>query len=115
MRYLYRSTLMIPIKMKYKVTFKSHLSLTDILALDRTRLANERTFLAYFRSFVVFLSSGLAIVKLDILKDILWIGYLLIVIGPVLLFIGAIRFYYVRRHIKKMYDYDGELPETDQP
>ncbi|WP_224491558.1 YidH family protein [Robertkochia flava] len=83
------------------------LSLTDLLALDRTRLANERTFLAYFRTFIVFISSGLAIVKLDILEDIKWLGILLTIVGPVMLVIGTIRFFYVKRHLKKLYNYDG--------
>ena len=82
------------------------LGLTDILALDRTRLANERTFLAYFRTFIVFLSSGLAIVKLQVLEDIRWIGYLLTIIGPLMLIVGTVRFFYVKRHLKKMYNYD---------
>ena len=83
------------------------LGLTDLLALDRTRLANERTFLAYFRTFIVFLSSGLAIVKLEILQDIRWVGYLLTIIGPVMLVIGTIRFLYVKQHLKKLYNYEG--------
>lgn len=82
-----------------------NLGLTDILALDRTRLANERTFLAYFRTFIVFISSGLAIVKLDILVDIKWLGYVLTIIGPIMLVVGTARFFYVKRHIKKMYNY----------
>nr|WP_255610550.1 DUF202 domain-containing protein [Robertkochia sp. 3YJGBD-33] len=80
--------------------------LRDILALDRTRLANERTFLAYFRSFIVFLSSGFAIIKLELLEEIKWIGYFLTIVGPVLLIIGLARFLYVKRHIKKLYNYD---------
>ena len=83
------------------------LGLTDILALDRTRLANERTFLAYFRTFIVFLSSGLAIVKLDVLIDIRWLGYVFTVLGPIMLIIGTIRFFYVKRHLKSMYNYDS--------
>lgn len=79
------------------------LSLTDNLAIERTRLANERTFLAYFRSAIVFLSSGFAIIKLQMLQEIIWIGYALIVIGPMLFFIGLFRLIYVKRTIKKFY------------
>lgn len=79
------------------------LKLTDRLAIERTRLANERTFLAYFRSTIVFLSSGFAIIKLKILSEIEWIGYILIAIGPILLLIGLTRFIYVKRSIKKYY------------
>jgi putative membrane protein len=80
------------------------LSLTDILALDRTRLANERTFLAYFRTFIVFLSSGFAILKLEILEDIVMLGYLFLAIAPMLLIIGITRFFYIKKSIKKYYD-----------
>ena len=79
------------------------LSLTDELALDRTRLANERTFLAYFRTFIVFLSSGFAIIKLELLQEIEWIGYSLVVIAPILLTLGVIRLKYVKKHINKFY------------
>ena len=78
-------------------------SLRDKLAIDRTRLANERTFLAYFRTFIVFLSSGFAIIKLDLLNEIRWIGIMLIVIGPALLIIGLFRFLYVKKSIKNYY------------
>ena len=64
----------------------------DLLALERSQLANERTFLAYFRTFIVLISSGIAILKLDALKDILFLGYALILIAPFLLFIGIYRF-----------------------
>lgn len=82
---------------------KLELSLTDKLAIDRTRLANERTFLAYFRTFIVFLSSGFAIIKLGILTDIKSIGYFLVIVAPILLLIGLIRFFYVKKSIKKYY------------
>jgi putative membrane protein len=79
------------------------LKTTDKLAIERTRLANERTFLAYFRSTIVFLSSGFAIVKLEMLQEIEWVGFALIAIGPILFFIGFIRFIYVKRSIRKFY------------
>ena len=79
------------------------LKLTDKLAIERTRLANERTFLAYFRSAIVFLSSGFAIIKLEMLREVIWIGYALIVIGPILFFIGLFRMLYVKKRIKKSY------------
>tara|TARA_B100000949_G_scaffold143072_1_gene125746 strand:+ start:193 stop:477 length:285 start_codon:yes stop_codon:yes gene_type:complete len=89
------------------------LTLRDKLAIDRTRLANERTFLAYFRTFIVFLSSGLAIMKLDMFRQIKGIGLALAIIAPVLLIVGFVRFYYVKKHIKKLYldaDLNAEKP-----
>ncbi len=79
------------------------LKLSDKLAIERTRLANERTFLAYFRSAIVFSSSGAAILKLDMFEEVKWIGYLLIIIGPILLLIGLLRLIYVKRRIRESY------------
>jgi len=80
------------------------LSLTDKLAIERTKLANERTFLAYFRSGIVFLSSGFAIIKLEMLQDIEWIGYLLAIVGPMIFLVGLTRMLYTKRRIKKLYN-----------
>ena len=82
---------------------KLELTLRDVVALERTKLANERTFLAYFRTFIVFLSSGFAILKLEFLQEIKVLGYVFILIAPFLLIIGISRFFYVRRHIRKYY------------
>lgn len=79
------------------------LSRTDELAVERTRLANERTFLAYFRTFIVFLSSGFAILKLSALEEIMTVGYMLVVIAPLLFILGLFRFLYVRKQIRKHY------------
>ena len=80
------------------------LILRDKLAIDRTRLANERTFLAYFRTFIVLFGSGAAILKLEVLSEIRNLGYFFIIASPLLLLIGIIRFFYVRKHIRKFYD-----------
>lgn len=82
---------------------KAPLSRTDALAIERTRLANERTFLAYFRTFIVILSSGLAILKIEVLQEIRDIGYFLTILSPLLLIIGVVRFLYVKRQIRKFY------------
>lgn len=76
---------------------------TDELAMERTRLANERTFLAYFRTFVVFVSSGFAILKISALQEIKHVGYFLIIIGPIIFVIGTVRFFYVKKKLKKFY------------
>lgn len=86
---------------------KIHLNKTDTLAIERTRLANERTFLAYFRTAIVFLSSGFAIIKINALKDITFIGYIFMVIAPVLFLIGLLRFLYVRQKLQKYYYHEN--------
>lgn len=82
---------------------ESKLSNTDKLALERTKLANERTFLAYFRTFVVFASSGIAILKLSLFEEIRYLGYVLLIISPILLFTGILRFWYVKQKLSKYY------------
>jgi len=75
----------------------------DHLAIERTKLANERTFLAYFRTFIVFLGTGVTIFKLEIFTELKSFGLALILISPVILVIGLIRLFQVRRSIRKHY------------
>jgi putative membrane protein len=83
------------------------LSLTDWLALERTRLANERTFLAYFRTAFALLAGGLTIARLEVLQDIRGLGYAFIVIAPITLLIGTWRLYKVNKKIDRHYDGDA--------
>ncbi|GHA34528.1 hypothetical protein GCM10007103_14960 [Salinimicrobium marinum] len=80
---------------------KEELITRDWLAIDRTRMANERTFLAYFRTFVVILSSGIAILKVEVLEEMYGLGVFLVIVAPIILTIGVGRFIYVKRHIRK--------------
>jgi putative membrane protein len=80
------------------------MSKTDLLAIVRTKLANERTFLAYFRTFIVFLSSGFAILKLEILQSLKGLGYFSIIISFIVVVIGLLRFFYVKKRINSYYD-----------
>ena len=82
------------------------LSTTDQLAIDRTRLANERTFLAYFRTFIVLLSSGVAILKIELLEELKSLAYLFLITAPVILLIGTARLWTVKRKLKSYYHTD---------
>lgn len=75
-------------------------SINDKLAIDRTKLANERTFLAYFRTFIVLLSSGIAIMKLEFLEGIYFLGIILIIVAPIILLIGIIQYYRIKKRIR---------------
>lgn len=83
---------------------KNEMKLTDILALERSKLANERTFLAYFRTSIVLLSSGFAILKIEILQDLKLLGYFFMIVALILLLIGMIRFLYVKKRMNKYYN-----------
>jgi putative membrane protein len=82
---------------------KSGLITRDYLAIERTRLANERTFLAYFRTFIVLLSSGIAVMRLEMLKEIQALGFFLVALSPIVLAVGWFRLVYVRRKIRTYY------------
>lgn len=84
-------------------TEKKDLSLRDWLAIERTHLANERTFLAYFRSFLVFASSGVAILKLDFLKEVWYLGLIFLSISPLFLVLGILKYRFTKKRIKKYY------------
>ena len=56
------------------------------------------------------MSSGFAILKMELLQEIRAIGFLLLIIAPLLLVIGASRFFYVKWHLKKYYDFEEEKP-----
>jgi len=75
----------------------------DWLAVERTKLANERTFLAYFRTFIVFSGTGITLLKLDFFAEMKSFGVILLIISPIILIIGLLRLFSVKRTIKKHY------------
>ncbi len=77
----------------------------DWLAIERTKLANERTFLAYFRTFIVILGTGITILKLELFEDLESFGLALTIASPIILLIGIIRLFSVKRKIKKHYKF----------
>lgn len=82
---------------------QKHLITRDWLAIERTKLANERTFLAYFRTFVVIFGTGLTVLKIELFSDLKGFGVALLVISPIILIIGIIRLFSVKRTIRKHY------------
>ncbi|MBN2541754.1 DUF202 domain-containing protein [bacterium] len=76
------------------------LELRDLLALERTNLANERTFLAYLRTSVMLLISSITFIKL--FTDILIlriIGFILIPVTIIVALIGLVKFISTKRKI----------------
>lgn len=76
----------------------------DWLAIERTKLANERTFLAYFRTFLVLLGTGITILKLELLSELKYFGVALICTSVILLIIGLIRLFKVKKTIRNLYN-----------
>lgn len=75
--------------------------LRDVLAIDRTRLANERTLLAWLRTALMFLVSGVTLIKL--FDDVLVMqitGYALIPCAFVIGGLGLQRYLRIRKQIR---------------
>lgn len=87
--------------MVYSEVRPEDMSLRDHLALDRTVLANERTLLSYMRTAFGFVAGGVTLVKLFPDDAILvWLGFLLVVIGGSIAILGLGRFVVVSRRLK---------------
>ena len=91
------------VKTNKQVDKKETLIPRDWLAIERTKLANERTFLAYFRTFLVILGTGVTILKLDIFSDLKTFGIGLIITATIILVIGIVRLFKVKKNIQKHY------------
>lgn len=73
----------------------------EILALERTKLANERTLLSYIRSSLYLLLGGLALLQLQDLNRIHWLGYIALFVCVVFLGIGIVRYVVLYRRLHK--------------
>jgi putative membrane protein len=82
------------------------LGLTDRLAVTRTDLANERTLLAYIRTALALAAGGLGLVQFFSSPIAVALGWILMPVGVVVLFIGAERFRRARRKLHALTDAD---------
>ena len=83
---------------------KEEIILRDHLSMERTKLANERTLLSYVRTSLYLILGGIAFLGMDDLAKIKILGYFFISIAIVILLAGILRFYQLKRHLKKMYE-----------
>ncbi len=96
-----------------KQTSTLPLKLVDILALDRTRLANERTLLAYARSAFALLVAGISLMKVfpqDV--NIAILGSVFIGLSPFLLGFGIFRSYRFQARWKQYFSISPEILKT---
>lgn len=95
---------------------KEEIILRDYLALERTKLANERTLLSYVRTTLYLILAGIAFLGMEDLANISIMGYFSISLSLIILAIGLIRYYQLKRQIMKMYrTSDREYPVKDSP
>jgi putative membrane protein len=75
--------------------------LREYLAIERTRLANETTLLAYIRTGLYFLVAGSTLGY--VIQSPFWniVGTPLTVIGFIIMLLGLIRYFRLRRAIEE--------------
>lgn len=73
----------------------------DFLARQRTKLANDRTLLSYIRTSLYFIVSGTALIKVNDLENVKELGYFSFLISLVLLVLGFINFFRLKRKLNK--------------
>ncbi len=73
----------------------------EILALERTKLANERTLLSYIRSSLYLLIGGIGILQLKDFESIKWLGYVALAVCVIFLAVGIFRYVLLTRRLYK--------------
>ena len=73
----------------------------EILALERTKLANERTLLSYIRSSLYLLIGGIGILQLKDFESIKWLGYVALAVCVIFLALGVFRYLLLSRRLYK--------------
>ena len=82
------------------------LILRDILAADRTSLANERTFLAYIRTALTLVIGGISFLQFFPQGIVHVVGWLFIPAGVAAFVVGLLRYLRTRRLLKGMRTHD---------
>ena len=99
--------------MSYRDFNDDELILRDLLALDRTRLANERTFLAYVRTSIMVGVSGVSLIKLFPDSRFAQIsGWALLPIAALLMLFAAGRFLRLKHSLSTLLRRTGQT-QTD--
>lgn len=82
---------------------KNQLILRDILAIDRTKLANYRTLLSMVRTALYFEVMGLSVLSLKALDEIKVFAPLLFLIGLLIAIIGIVNYRKMQSKINASY------------
>ena len=82
-----------------------HLTRTDLLAVERTKLANKRTLLSYIRTSFSLLIASVGIIEFFENSFFITVGFILMPISFTFLIIGIIRFSQSQKTIDKIIDY----------
>jgi len=79
---------------------RESLILRDILAVDRTVMANTRTFLSYIRTALTLFIAGVTFIHFFEPRILFLIGWFFVPVSGVVLLLGAIYFIKMKRSIK---------------
>lgn len=82
---------------------KHKITLRDMLAIDRTRLANQRTLLAMLRTGLYLILMSLTILSLGALEDLRWLSGIVLIAGIITGLIGIILWDKQRKKINNSY------------
>ncbi len=80
--------------------------LRDHLAMDRTKLANYRTMLAFVRTSLYLVVSGLAVMNVEVLEGIRFLGWILIGSSLITFISGIWNYFHFRSKMKTLYMQD---------
>ncbi len=86
--------------------------LSDWLALERTKMANQRTLLAMIRTGFYFLVMGLTVITVDELGGLRKYYWLFFVAGALFVLIGVIHYFYNQNKLNKKYE--SSLTDDEQ-
>lgn len=78
-------------------------SLTDWLALERTKMANQRTLLAMLRTGFYFLVMGITVMSIKELEDLQHHYWVFFLVGVIFIVTGLIHYFYNHKKLMRTY------------
>ena len=90
------------------------LILRDHLALERTRLSNERTLMSYIRSSLYLLIGGIALIQIEGYGDLLYVGYLSLLLCVLFVVVGFFRFLRLRDQLDRFYTFGQHVDKRNR-
>ena len=95
---------------KHEFKNKERIVLSDFLALERTRLANERTFFSFLRTSLYLVLAGIAFLQLREFEELKWLGYVSIFFGAVFFVAGIVTYFKLKNKLNKFY---SQIPNEE--
>ncbi len=103
---------------EYYKRYKDKLILRDVLAADRTQLANERTLLSYLRTALTLFIAGVSFIRFfdNLIVEI--IGWLFVPLGFWVSWVGAVRFRKMKKPLESLMNKaedENRISDNDHP